>query len=26
MGGDTKICEVEPCPQRDLNQFFSDSQ
>jgi len=26
MEEDTEICEVEPCPQQDLNQFFSDSQ
>jgi len=25
MGGDSELLEVEPCPQHDLNQFFSDS-
>jgi len=22
--GDIDVCEVETCPQQDLNQFFSD--
>jgi len=24
--GDIDVCEVETCPQQDLNQFFSDSE
>jgi len=23
--GDGEVCEVEPCPQQDLNEFFSNS-
>lgn len=23
--GDTEVCEVQPCPQQDLNEFFRDS-